>query len=199
MDRRLFRRKRSDTKAGTIEATYGLDLGCRSDMKLRRILRETGCESLTELVRSGRTLSIRSRRSEARRENGMGLSRLFTSFDFDHDDGVRVLLVGQSRLADSPFEFADWSVKEHITGDWKEKVRARIRVVDQVLVLCGRYTHTATGVAAELAIAQEERKPYFLLKGYADYDCTRPTTARSTDKIYLWTWDNLKRLIGGAR
>lgn len=129
----------------------------------------------------------------------MGLSRVFTSFDFDNDEGIRVLLVGQSRLGDSPFEFADWSVKEHMTGNWKEKVRARIRVVDQVLILCGRYTHTATGVAAELTIAQEERKPYFLLKGYTDYDCTRPTTARSTDKIYLWTWDNLKKLIGGAR
>jgi hypothetical protein len=129
----------------------------------------------------------------------MGLARLFTSFDFDHDEGLRVLLVGQSRLGDSPFEFADWSVKEHMTGDWKEKVRARIRVVDQVLVLCGMHTHTAAGVAAELTIAREERKPYFLLNGYKDQNCTKPTSALATDKIYLWTWDNLKKLIGGSR
>src|SRR2546428_9378784 len=42
-----------------------------------------------------------------------------------------------------------------MTGDWKEKVRGRIRRADLVVVICGEYTHTATGVAAELSIARE--------------------------------------------
>lgn len=91
----------------------------------------------------------------------MAKSRVFISFDFDHDEDLRNLLVGQSKNPDSPFELADWSVKEHMTGDWKAKVRTRIRGIDQVLVLCGQYTHTATGVAAELIITQEERKGGF--------------------------------------
>ncbi len=37
--------------------------------------------------------------------------RAFISFDFDNDDDLRVLLVGQSKLPDSPFEFNDGSVK----------------------------------------------------------------------------------------
>jgi hypothetical protein len=86
-----------------------------------------------------------------------------------------------------------------LTGDWKEKARKRICSVDVVCVLCGEKTHTATGVAAELALAQEEKKEYFLLKGYADKTCTKPTTAKTTDKMYDWTWDNLKVLIGGGR
>jgi len=129
----------------------------------------------------------------------MAAARVFTSFDFDHDEDLRNLLVGQSKNPDSPFKLADWSVKEHMTGDWKEKVRRRIRSVDQVVVICGEHTNTATGVAIELKIAQEEKKPYFLLYGRSSKTCTKPTTALSTDKMYKWTWDNLKSLIGGAR
>jgi hypothetical protein len=129
----------------------------------------------------------------------MAASRVFTSFDFDHDEDLRNLLVGQSKHPDSPFELADWSVKEHMTGNWKEKVRTRIRSVDQVVIICGEYTHTATGVGIELQIARDEKKPYFLLYGRSSKTCTKPTTALSTDKIYNWTWENLKNLIGGAR
>lgn len=127
----------------------------------------------------------------------MAKKKVFVSFDYDNDARLKDLLVGQAELKDSPFELADWSIKEHMTGDWKEKARKRIRTVDIVCVLCGEKTHTATGVAAEVALAQEEGKEYFLLKGYSDKTCTKP--AKSTDKIYAWTWDNLKKLIGGSR
>jgi hypothetical protein len=129
----------------------------------------------------------------------MAKPRVFISFDYDHDDGTKAMLVGQSQLPDSPFDFKDASVKEHLTGDWKDKVRRRMDNIDLMIVLCGEYTHTATGVAAELGIAQEKQKPYFLLGAYSDKQCTKPTTARSSDPIYKWTWDNLKRLIAGER
>lgn len=127
----------------------------------------------------------------------MAKKRAFISFDYDHDRGIKELLVGQSKNSDTPFEIADWSVKEHLTGDWKEKARQRIRQVDQVIVLCGEYN--PTGVNAEIKLAQEENKPYFLLSGYANKTCQKPSQAKATDKIYNWTWDNLKSLIGGAR
>lgn len=126
-------------------------------------------------------------------------TRVFTSFDYDHDEFLRTALVGQSRHDDSPFEICDWSVKEPFTGDWKKKVRERIRKCGLMIVICGEHTHTATGVATELEIAQEEEVPYFLLCGYSDKACTRPTLAKSTDKMYRWTWDNLKTLIRGGR
>jgi hypothetical protein len=126
-------------------------------------------------------------------------TRLFISFDFDHDDDLRNLLVGQAKNPDSPFEIADWSVREPQTGDWKEKIRTRIRQVGQVAVICGHYTDTATGVAAEVEIAREEKKPYFLLTGRASGTNKKPTTALGTDQIYKWTWENLKTLIAGGR
>lgn len=129
----------------------------------------------------------------------MAKKKVFTSFDFDHDASLRILLVGQARFEDSPFDLVDYSVKEALTGDWKEKVRIRIKRVDIVAVLCGEHMHTATGVNTELKITQEENVPYFLLKGYSEKTCTRPSAAKSTDKMYDWTWPNLKLLIGGSR
>ena len=71
--------------------------------------------------------------------------------------------------------------------------------VDVIIVLCGTMTHIASGVAAELLIAKEKNKPYFLLAAYSDKNCTKPTSATASDKIYNWTWSNLKTLIGGGR
>lgn len=125
--------------------------------------------------------------------------RAFISFDFDHDEDLRNLLSGQARNPDSPFEIRDRSLREPLTGDWKEKVRRRMNNIDVVIVICGEYTHTAVGVAAELTIARRCAKPYFLLWGRSAKTCTKPTSALKTDRIYQWTWDNLKSLIGGAR
>lgn len=129
----------------------------------------------------------------------MAAKRAFISFDFDHDEDLRNLLAGQAKHPDSPFEIKDRSLKEPLTGDWKEKVRRRMDNIDVVIVMCGVLTHTAAGVAAELTIARDARKPYFLLWGRNGKPCTRPTTALPSDQIYNWTWDNLKALIGGAR
>jgi len=127
------------------------------------------------------------------------MKRAFTSFDFDHDEDLRNLLVGQARNPDTPFSMADWSVKEAMSGNWKEQIRTRIRQSDVVIVMCGEHTHTATGVAVELAIAREEGKSYFLLHGRNGRTCTKPTSALAGDKIYEWTWNNLKALVGGSR
>lgn len=127
------------------------------------------------------------------------VKKAFISFDYDNDEFLRTALVGQANHSQTPFEIIDRSVKEHLTGDWKEKVRGRIQRADLVIVLCGEKTHTAIGVAEELRIAKELRKPYFLLRGYSNKHCTAPTSAHSTDKIYNWTWENLRVLIGGGR
>jgi len=47
-----FRKKRADTKIGTIEKKYGRDFGVRSDKKLGSFLREQGYPSLATLLKS---------------------------------------------------------------------------------------------------------------------------------------------------
>jgi len=123
---------------------------------------------------------------------------VFISFDYDHDNDLKVMLAGQAKLEDSPFEIVDHSIKVE-SVDWKEKARVRIKRSDQVIVICGNHSDTATGVNVEMNIAKEEKKPYFLLSGRASGTNKKPTAALSTDKIYDWTWDNLKKLIAGGR
>jgi hypothetical protein len=129
----------------------------------------------------------------------MAKKRTFISFDYDHDLDLKNLLVGQSRNPDTPFDIADFSIKEALSGNWKDRARTRIKGCDVVIVICGQYTDSATGVSAELTITQEERIPYFLLKGRSDKYCVKPVAAKPMDAVYNWTWDNLKSLINGAR
>ena len=77
-------------------------------------------------------------------------------------------------------------------------MRERIRRVDLVIVICGENTHDADGVAGEVTITQEEREPYFLLKGRRRKTSTKPRNARGSDDIHNWTWDNLRSLMESA-
>lgn len=129
----------------------------------------------------------------------MNKTRVFISFDYDNDVDIKNLLVGQSRNEDSPFSIVDMSIKEPINYNWKENARRRIKSCDVVAVLCGEKTNTATGVSAEMRIAQEEHVPYFLLNGRPTGNVVRPAAAKYSDKLYRWSWDNLKALIAGGR
>ena len=129
----------------------------------------------------------------------MAKKRTFISFDYDHDLDLKTMLLGQSKNPDSPFEITDMSIKEAISSDWQKYARQRIRNCDIVIVICGKYTKSASGVAAELRIAQEEGVPYYLLWGRANDNCVKPVSAKSTDKVYEWNWNNLKLIVGGSR
>ena len=118
---------------------------------------------------------------------------------FDHDEELTDALNGQAKNPNSPFEITDWSVKEAFTGNWKSKVRERIRRTGLTIVICGEHTHDAKGVTTDLTITREEGKPYFLLGGRPNKTCTKPRMALSSDKIYKWSWPNLEQLIAGGR
>jgi len=49
-----LRRKRSDTRADTIEQQHHVDLGVRGDKKLGNVLKDEGVSSLSELLRKKR-------------------------------------------------------------------------------------------------------------------------------------------------
>ena len=122
-------------------------------------------------------------------------TRVFVGFDYDNDARLKDLLIGQSKNPDSPFEVQDWSVKTSSPG-WRADAKNRIARSSQVIVLCGRHMRTASGVNVEIELARETSTPYFLLAGYSD--STRPAAA-ANDKLYEWTWENLKILIAGGR
>ena len=129
----------------------------------------------------------------------MATKSVFISFDYDNDNDLPGNLVSQAGKPDSPVSIRDRSVWAQIDERWKMEVRNRIRRVDLVIVMCGEHTHDADGVAAEVTITQEERKPYFLLKGRKRKTCTKPRNVRSSDEMHSWTWANLKNLISSSR
>ena len=122
--------------------------------------------------------------------------KVFVSFDYDNDYTQKFLLVGQSILKQSPFEFTDSSIKQEIENNWEVKARQKISNCDVVLVLCGKKTHLAKGVSREIEIAREVGKSYYLVNAYGDSSATRPSAAYSWETIYDWTWQNLNRLVG---
>ena len=49
------------------------------------------------------------------------IKKIFISFDYDHDADAKLMLAGQAKHPDAPFDFVDGSVRDHLPGDWKEK------------------------------------------------------------------------------
>jgi len=119
---------------------------------------------------------------------------VFISFDYDHDAALKEFLVGQAKNDDSPFFIKDWSIKKE-TKRWKADAKKRIQWSKVVIVICGRHTSKAAGVAAEIQIAREVGVQYVLLRGYKDGKVERPAgTSWFSDSMYDWTWDNLRKL-----
>ncbi len=129
----------------------------------------------------------------------LAAKRAFISFDFEHDEDLRNLLVGQAKNPDSPFSIQDWSLREPFVGNWKDKVRSRIRRTDVTIIICGEHTNSATGVSVEFDITLDEGNDVFLLHGRSKKTCQKPRSAATADIMYKWTWENLKRLIAGSR
>ena len=125
----------------------------------------------------------------------MAKKRVFISFDFDNDADLRDNLIAQSKHPKSPFSIVDCSLRVAYDEQWRQRVRDIIRGADLTIVICGAHTDMAKGVAAELTIIQEERKPYFLLRGRPHRPCTKPKNALTSDRIHDWSWPSLHDLI----
>jgi hypothetical protein len=121
-------------------------------------------------------------------------TRVFVSFDYDHDEDLKNLLVGQSRKRSTPFSFEDWSIKRATRG-WKDDARKRIHRCAVVIVVCGLHTHTAVGVAKEIELARQEGVPFWLLRGRREGNCRRPRgTSWIFDAMHEWSWDNIEAM-----
>lgn len=124
----------------------------------------------------------------------MATKRAFISFDFDSDKALKDFIVGQAKLADSPFYIVDTSLKEAAPmKSWEEKARAAIRRSDIVIVMVGPNTHKAPGVLKEVKMAREEGVKIVQVIGYKD---GKYTAVPDAGQLYAWNWENLKKLLG---
>ena len=121
--------------------------------------------------------------------------RIFTSFDPENDKDLHDLLLEQSLRQSSGFEISARSEGATMTDRWDDRERRQISQADEVIVICGEHTASSVRVSAELRIAQEEQKPYFLLWGRRERMCTRPVGSKRDDSMYSWTWEILQDQI----
>jgi hypothetical protein len=121
--------------------------------------------------------------------------RIFMSFDPENDRDLHDLLLEQSFRQCSGFEISARTEAATMTDRWDERVRRQISQADEVIVICGEHTGSSVRVSAELRIAQEEQKPYFLLWGRRERMCTRPVGSKRDDSMYSWTWEILQDQI----
>ena len=121
--------------------------------------------------------------------------RIFVSYDREHDGDLHDLLLDQASKATSGFEISARSRGRAPTDLEDEGLRREIREADEVIIICGEHTDCSERVGTELRIAQEEKRPYFLLWGRRELMCTKPTTAKPADGMYSWTWDILQTQI----
>lgn len=123
----------------------------------------------------------------------MAKKNVFVSFDFDNDKVLKDFIIGQSKLADSPFSVVDYSLKEEKPeATWEAEAEKRIKKSDIVVVMVGSKTHSAPGVKKEIAMAIKHSKKIVQIIGYKD---SSPTRVPNAGILYKWNWDNLKEIF----
>ena len=120
--------------------------------------------------------------------------KVFVSFDFHNDSGIKNFVMGQAKLPTSPFWGADWSMKEAAPQHkWEEEAERRIKQCDIVLIMVGRQTYKAEGVLKEVGLARKHNKQIAQIIAYSDL--VNPTPVADAGRLYRWNWENLKALL----
>ena len=134
---------------------------------------------------------------------------VFVSFDLEHDRELYEMILAQSRTQSSGFLIVGSSNRAtaHSLCSEKtlhaireanqlivicEKTLHAIREANQLIVICGEHSESSASMTAELRVAQQEGKPYFLLWGRREIMCTKPAGAKSSEGMYSWTLPNLR-------
>lgn len=180
----MFRRKRSDTRVGSLRNLYGEDFApeFRSDAYLRTVLRATGADSLSELVRRKGKGSMAS------------WHRVFVSFAIE-DKWAKEYLIGQAKNNRCPFTFTDMSINEPFSEKWKTQCRDVIAGCDGVIALISKRTRNADGARWEMKCAVEERVPIIGVHISSDDKGAIPTELQGK-RVIEWTWDGIANFLG---
>ena len=117
----------------------------------------------------------------------MAKTKVFVSFDYDHDAALKETLIGQSKMPDSPFSINDVSLKE-TTPEWQQKARKAIETCDVFVILLGDYTYQAKGVRREVRMAKQLGKRRFQLRKQGKW----PTPVDGGGDVVAWKWKNIK-------
>lgn len=182
----MFRNKRSDTKISKIEATYGIDLNARGDMRLGKLLKRRGFDSQSQLLQAYRgNLASHSRRRKT-----------FLSFhaeDLPQVRGFRLMCMNENVDVD----IYDGSVRDAIDSKnssyIKQVIREKIRKISVLICLIGNGTAWRDWVDWEIQTAYELGKGVCGVRLKGSRGRTPP--ALLSNKAPVARWD-LQEIIG---
>ena len=117
-------------------------------------------------------------------------TRVFLSYDHEHDSDMKNNLIAESKRSDSPFSINDLSIREE-TLDWQQKARAPIEKSDVFVILLGDDTHQASGVRREARMARQIGKRRFQLRKQRH----NPKPLENFGEVVAWKWKNLKKYL----
>lgn len=117
----------------------------------------------------------------------MAKTRVFVSYDYEHDSNLKDTFIAQSKLQHSPFSIHDVSIQEP-TPNWQQKARTAIKSCDVFVVLLGNYTYQALGVIREVKMARELEKRRFQLRKKGQW----PKSLNGAGEVVAWKWKNIK-------
>ena len=120
----------------------------------------------------------------------MAKTKVFLSYDYEHDSDMKNNLITESKRSDSPFSINDLSIREE-TPDWQQKARAAIEKSDVFVILLGDNAHQATGVRREARMARQIGKRRFQLRKQRH----NPKPLDSSGEVIAWKWKNLKKWL----
>ena len=115
-------------------------------------------------------------------------TKVFASYDFEHDYDMKQNLITQSKRQDSPFAINDVSLNEKVP-EWQQKARRAIESCDVFIVLLGNYTFQAQGVLREVSMARQLGKRRFQLRKQGHW----PRPVEGGGKVFAWKWKNIKK------
>lgn len=122
--------------------------------------------------------------------------RAFISFDFDNNENEKNLFTGQAKNSRTPFNIHDWSSKTNLPqSQWEKLISEKINKCHLMIVLVGKRTGTASGVAKEINFAKTSNVPYFgVYVGGANSSSTLPS-GLARNRVIEWDWDAIARAI----
>jgi hypothetical protein len=126
----------------------------------------------------------------------MANPRAFISFDFDHNETVKNLFVGQSKNSSTPFNIEDWSSKSSLPQhQWEALIKDKINKCNMLIVLSGKTMASASGVAKEIKMAKDQDVPIFgVYVDGANKDSNLPSGLQRNRTI-SWNWDAIANAI----
>jgi hypothetical protein len=122
--------------------------------------------------------------------------RAFISFDFDNNSTEKLLFAGQAKNSRTPFSIEDWSSKTSLPQkEWEDLIKAKINKCNMLIVLVGKKTYAATGVAKEIEFAKSQDVPVFgVYVNGADSSTSLPTGLQRNRTID-WDWAKIASAI----